>query len=338
MPSASQPPPGTTNQQQQQGGVQRTASAAHDGALGNGAAAAAANSSDQAHESKKGWWPLSSHSSQEPSTPVATTTTTINATDQPPGMLQSPQQHQQQRRSEAQLHAATLATLPPCPIAGYTLDPSKGLVDTLARPPHTLTTRDLRALIVELSGLEQSAKHSVDTTFASHIGGRSLRALELLVSPCLFLTGVYLMTYKTAQLYSSATPRRSFFLNHLGSVLSSLSPARLLQWGGGGGSAGAALSSEAKERIAQRHRRLMQATNTRVALTFLSGIFIFSVAVVTRPGMDVVENNPEVSLGREMVGYQQHSEASLKWLWFVYYHHPVYGKEARSMLAPSVSR
>lgn len=230
----------------------------------------------------------------------------------------------------------TMETLPPCPLAGYRLDPSTGLVDELRQPPHTLSTREMRELIVQLSGLEQSAKHTIDASFSSQMGGRSLRALELLVNPCLFLVAIYLLAVKTPQRYTSAVPRQSFLLQHCTSVLTSLSPSSLLSRRGK--ASHSFVTTEQKEKLAQRHRRLMQATNARVVTTFLAGVLLFSVALVTRPGLDVVENNPEVDLGKQMVGYHQHTEASLKWLWFVYYHHPVYSREATSLLAPPVTR
>lgn len=226
--------------------------------------------------------------------------------------------------------ALTVEVLPPCPIAGYSLDPQRGIVDHLTEPPHALSTQEVRRMIVELAGLEQNARYAVDTAFPSQMGARSLRALELLVNPCLLLTGTYLMTYKTAQLYSGALPRQSFILRHFAAVFASVAAS---PWPGKGAPS-VRMTAEHKEQLAQRHQRLMRATNARVALTFATGLLLFAVAVVTRPATNVVEDNPEVRLGKQMVGYQQHSEASLKWLWFVYYHHPAYSKEAKSFLAP----
>jgi hypothetical protein len=195
--------------------------------------------------------------------------------------------------------------LPPSPLAGYELT-KRGLVDTLRTPPHTLSSAELKDLLSELIMVEQKAKYDVDKQFAGHLGSRGLHGLELLVNPCLFLTGLYLMTWKTVQLYSCAVPQDSLVFTKLLALLQKRMPANQ------------------REQLAQRHRRLMRVTNARVALTFLTGVAVFSLAWVSRPMKNVMEEAPDMRVTKDMVAYQRHAEASLKWCWYVYYHHPTY--------------
>ncbi|KPI84374.1 hypothetical protein ABL78_6581 [Leptomonas seymouri] len=195
--------------------------------------------------------------------------------------------------------------LPPSPLAGYELT-KRGLVDTLHTPPHTLTRAELKDLIGELSAIEQKVTYGLDKQFAGHIGSRSLHGLELLVNPCLLLTGAYLMTWKTMQLYNGALPQNSIVFTKILSLLHRRMPA------------------DQREQLAQRYRRLMRATNARVTLSFLTGLGVFSLAWVSRPSKDVMEQAPDMLLAKETSAYQQHAAASLKWCWYVYYHHPTY--------------
>lgn len=206
--------------------------------------------------------------------------------------------------------------IPPSPIQGYEVGPS-GLTDVLATPPHTLSSREVRDLVVSLSGIEETARYAMDVDFPVQMGSRGRRGMELLVNPVLLFTGLYLMTWKTATLYSSATPRQSVFLTKL------LALAR------------APLPTARKEQIARRHRRLLQATNLRVLLTFLSGATVTAIAWVTMPPLDVIDHGPEVEIAKQTIAYHQFSEQSLRWLWYVYYHHPVYVKDARTLMQPA---
>ncbi|KAL7701416.1 hypothetical protein N2W54_006790 [Lotmaria passim] len=195
--------------------------------------------------------------------------------------------------------------LPPSPLAGYELT-KHGLVDKFRTPPHTLSPAELKDLIRELTTVEQKAKYDVDKQFAAHLGNRGLHGLELLVNPCLFLIGIYLMTWKTVQLYNTALPQDSVVFTKLLALLQRRTPAGK------------------RELLAQRHRRLMRATNARVAFSFLTGVGVFSLAWVSRPSKNVMEEAPDMLVAKEMVAYQRHAEASLKWCWYVYYHHPAY--------------
>lgn len=201
--------------------------------------------------------------------------------------------------------ATTWDQLPPSPLAGYELT-KRGLVDRLRTPPHTLNAAELKDLIRELTAVEQNAKYDVDKHFAGHLGSRGLHGLELLVNPCLFLAGLYLMTWKTVQLYSGAVPQDSVVFTKLLSLMQRRMPAGQ------------------RELLAQRHRRLMRATNARVALTFLTGVSLSALAWVSRPSRNVMEDAPDMQLARDMVAYQRHAEASVKWCWYIYYHHPTY--------------
>ncbi|KPA79298.1 hypothetical protein ABB37_05762 [Leptomonas pyrrhocoris] len=195
--------------------------------------------------------------------------------------------------------------LPPSPLAGYELT-KRGLVDRLRTPPHTLTPAELRDVIRELTKVEQQAKYDVDSSFSGHLGSRGLHGLELLVNPCLFLTGIYLMTWKTAQLYNGALPQESLVFTKVMS---------LRRW---------RMTADQREQLAQRHRLLMRATNARLVLAFLAGLGVFSLAWVSRPSRNVIEEAPDVQVAKETIAYQRHAEASLKWCWYVYYHHPAY--------------
>ncbi|GET89044.1 hypothetical protein, conserved [Leishmania tarentolae] len=201
--------------------------------------------------------------------------------------------------------AVSWQTLPDCPLAGYELT-RQGLVDRLTKPPHTLTATELRSLIKELIIVEQKAKYDVDRQFSSHIGSRGLHGLELLINPGLWLTSIYLLTWKTAKLYHSALPQNSVFFTRLLALMRLRIPV------------------EQRELVAQRHRRLMRATNARVSLSFLSGAALFVLAWVSRPPANVMEEAADVQTAKEAIAYQRHFESSLKWCWYVYYHHPAY--------------
>ncbi|KAG8348170.1 hypothetical protein ERJ75_000423900 [Trypanosoma vivax] len=196
-------------------------------------------------------------------------------------------------------------SIPPCPIAGYSLL-QQGLVDNLATPPRTLSVNDLRLLISELASIEQRARYEVDTQLAEQVHGRGRRGLELVVNPCLYLGGLYLMMWKGPRLYHNASPRGSVFFTQL---------LAMLRWH---------IPEVEKERLSQKHRVLLQVTNARVALTFLAGLFAATVAYVTQPPLDVVDTGPDVEFGKNLAGYQHHTETALRWLWLVYYHHPAY--------------
>ncbi|KAG5503537.1 hypothetical protein JKF63_05677 [Porcisia hertigi] len=201
--------------------------------------------------------------------------------------------------------AVSWQNLPKCPLAGYELT-CHGLVDKLRKPPHTLTVTELRYLIKELTVLEQQAKYNVDRQFTSHMGNRSLHGLKLLISPALMLTSIYLMAWKTTRLYHNAVPQNSVFFTQLLALLRLRMPV------------------EQRELVAQRHRRLMRATNARVSLSFLSGVGLFTLACLSWPSAHVMQDAPDMKTAKELIAYQQHSAALLKWCWFVYYHHPAY--------------
>ncbi|ESL05868.1 hypothetical protein TRSC58_06467 [Trypanosoma rangeli SC58] len=207
------------------------------------------------------------------------------------------------------------SSLPPSPILGYTLR-KEGLVDELVHPPRTLSSQDLRLLIAELSSVEQQAKYSVETQFTQQVHNRGRRGLELIVSPCLYMCGLYLALWKTPRLYFGMTPRSSVFFTRL---------LVLMRWH---------LPEVEKERMARNHRWLFQATNARVALSFLTGCTLTAIAVTTWPTLDVLDVGPDVELGKQSVGFQKHSEAVLRWLWCVYYHHPAYKSLAHGTLPP----
>ncbi|CAJ1989276.1 hypothetical protein conserved [Leishmania donovani] len=203
------------------------------------------------------------------------------------------------------MDAVSWQTLPDCPLAGYKLT-CQGLVDRLTKPPRTLTATELRSLIKELTAVEQQAKYNVDRQFSSHIGSRGLHGLELLINPGLWFTSIYLMTWKTARLYHNALPQNSVLFTRLLALMRLRMPV------------------EQRELVAQRHQRLMRATNARVSLSFLSGVALFALAWVSQPPANVMEEASDVQIAKELIGYQRHLEASLKWCWYVYYHHPAY--------------
>ncbi|CAD2219746.1 hypothetical protein, conserved [Angomonas deanei] len=205
---------------------------------------------------------------------------------------------------------AFLNGLPPCPVEGYRVT-KEGVEDTQSGGrPHALAPNELRELIVQFAGIEGTAKYAVDDQFASQIGGRGRRGVELLVNPLLFLGGLYLATYKTVTLYQCAIPRQSVLLTRILHLMQARTP------------------SAEKERVARRHRRLMQATSPRVLFSFLSGCFLLGVAIFTRPPPDVVDNSPEVDIAKSVMAYQKLSEDGLKWFMQVYYHHPKYAAYA----------
>ncbi|EPY18515.1 hypothetical protein STCU_09896 [Strigomonas culicis] len=114
--------------------------------------------------------------------------------------------------------------IPPSPIQGYEVGP-RGLTDVLATPPRLLSSRDVREMVTSLSGIEETARYAMDVDFPVQMGHRGRRGMELVVHPVLLLTGLYLMTWKTAALYRSATPRQSLFLTKLLAVLRAPLPA-----------------------------------------------------------------------------------------------------------------
>ncbi|CCW62629.1 unnamed protein product [Phytomonas sp. EM1] len=219
---------------------------------------------------------------------------------------------------EKETNKLTLDELPPCPIAGYQLDRKRGLVDIYKSPPHALSIKELHLLIIELSSIEQRSKNMVDYQFGPQMNSRGLRGMELLINPCILLTGLYFMTWRAARLWQSALPRNSFLLNGW---------LKLLCWH---------VPAEKQESLARQHRRLMQATNAHVSFSFIVGLFMVSVSWITWPSLNVMETSPEIVVGKQNVAYQQHSSASLKWLWFVYYNHPVYAPQAVSVLTPKL--
>ncbi|RNF22005.1 uncharacterized protein Tco025E_03371 [Trypanosoma conorhini] len=208
-----------------------------------------------------------------------------------------------------------LSSLPPSPILGYTLR-EEGLVDELAHPPRTLSLQQLRSLIVELSAVEQQAKYCVEAQLPQQVHNRGRRSLEIIVSPCLYACGLYLMLWKAPRLYLGVTPRSSVLFTRL---------LALMRWH---------LPEVEKERMARNHRWLLQATNARVTLSFLAGCTLTAVAVATQPARGVLDSGPDVELGMQSVGFQKHSEAVLRWLWCVYYHHPAYKSLAQGTLPP----
>lgn len=232
----------------------------------------------------RGWLPQSSSTYQPKNTEETSTPSTSSAAaSEPP----------------------TWDQLPPSPLAGYTLT-ERGLVDELRTPPHTLAAGELKALIHELTVVEQNAKYDADAHFSEHLGSRTLHGLELLINPCLLLVGLYLMTYKTVQLYSGALPQDSIVFTRLLS---------LVRW---------RMPAGQRELLAQRHRRLMRATNARVALTFATGVGVAAIACVSRPSRNVMDDAPDMQTAKELAAFQQHAAASVKWCWYVYYHHPAY--------------
>lgn len=219
--------------------------------------------------------------------------------------------------------------LPPCPITGYTLT-QEGLVDiaaSAAAPPQTkggpkwwfsskagaiggqqavVSRSDMMQMIRHLRTMEQEAKNEMDEQLPNQVRERSLHGLELAINPCLLGLGVYMMTWKTARLYKSAIPRHSILLTKFLSMM---------RW---------RLSVVEKEAAAQRHRRLMMATNSRVALTFSTGAALVAIAWKTRPDSRRVDDAPNAVQGRERVAYEKHTSSTLKWMWYVYYNHPAY--------------
>ncbi|EAN92150.1 hypothetical protein C3747_11g56 [Trypanosoma cruzi] len=220
-------------------------------------------------------------------------------------------------KKEAVQEVLDWGLLRPCPILGYKLR-EEGLVDVLVQPPRTLSVGDLRSLILELSSVEQRAKYVVETQLPQQVHNRGRRGLELFVTPCLFMSGLYLMLWKAPRLYVGVSPRSSVLFTRI---------LFLLRW---------QMTEVEKERVARNHRWLFQATNARVSLSFLAGLTLAAIAVVTRPTIDVVDVGPDVELGKKSVGFQKHSEAALRWLWIVYYHHPAYKPLAKGTLPPAL--
>ncbi|ORC88859.1 uncharacterized protein TM35_000152900 [Trypanosoma theileri] len=209
----------------------------------------------------------------------------------------------------------TFRALPPCPIVGYTLQ-EEGLVDELIKPPKVLSVTELKSLILELSSIEQQAKYTVDVQLPQQVHNRGRRSLELVVNPALYICGLYLMLWRAPRLYYNASPRGSLFFTRL---------FALMRWH---------LPEMEKERLARNHRRIFQATNAQVTLSFFSGCFLTTVAFLTHPSPDVIDSGPDIEIGKQSVGFQQHSEGALRWLWYVYYHHPAYRYLAKETRPP----
>lgn len=185
--------------------------------------------------------------------------------------------------------------------------PSPHISSAISPPAILISAEGLRRKIHQLQRLEQEAKMEVDNQLPDQVRTRSLRGLEVIVNSLLFCTGIYYMTWKSAGLYRGATPRQSLFFTK------ALALFRRFH-----------VSAHKREELAQRHRRLLQATNARVAFSFCTGLGLATFAWWTRPASTVLDDAPEMKRGKEVVLYQKISSAALKWMWYVYYHHPAY--------------
>lgn len=200
---------------------------------------------------------------------------------------------------------STLGKMPTTPSAF-----SLGIVATPPSSSSVLLTRDaFRERIHQLQHVEQQAKIKVDDQLPDQVRMRSLRGLEVVVNTLLFGVGVYWMTWKSARLYQGAIPRQSLFFTK------ALAFFRRFP-----------MSTTKREDVARRHRRWMQATNANVTGSFVVGLFLTSFAWYTRPVFTSLDDTPEAKQNQQVVWCRQVSSAGLKWMWFLYFHHPAYAR------------
>lgn len=202
---------------------------------------------------------------------------------------------------------STRSMLTPFSMSSSTSPPA----DSPGTSARLLTSVALRERILQLQCIEQQAKMEVDDQLPDQVRSRSLRGLEIIVNSVLFFVGIYYMTWKTARLYQGGIPRQSLFFTK------ALGLFRRFH-----------VSAQKREQLAQRHRRLMQATNARVTFSFCTGLGLTMFAWWTRPTSTVLEDAPEMKKGKQVVTYQKISSATLKWMWYVYFHHPAYALSA----------
>lgn len=198
----------------------------------------------------------------------------------------------------------TLGTVPPSTSSyGRVAAPAPSSSSVL------LTREAFRERIRQLQRVEQEAKKEVDDQLPDLVRMRSLRGLEVVVNSLLLGVGVYWMTWKSAVLYQGAIPRQSLFFTQVLALLRHFPT-----------------SSTTREDMARRHRRWLQATNANVTGSFLVGLFLTSFAWYTRPDFTSLDDAPEAKKSQETVWCRNVSNAGLKWMWFLYFHHPAYAK------------
>lgn len=196
------------------------------------------------------------------------------------------------------------------PLAGYKLT-AEGLVDVTVQPPLLMDRLQLRRLIDGSAAFEAKAKYELDATSGAHLSLSTRRRAEPLISIACIAAGAYLLLWKAPGRVVGSIPRDSVFMRALRSSTS---------WGVTSGRSGRWL-----EELSQRHRWLLQASTEANFLTMVGGALLLGVGCVT---LDWTENphiqSDDGKIGTNTVAYQHHTEAVLKWLWAVYFHHPAY--------------
>ena len=198
-----------------------------------------------------------------------------------------------------------LAKIGPCPIAGMELT-AKGIVDKRQTPPSVLPFNDLKRLVNGTSVLEGKALYAVE----DRLGGtlhRQMAAGAELVSPFFFFVlAAFFGLYKAPKSYSVQLPVHSVFVRKYYGTR--LTPKRL-------------------ELLCQQRRTVLAATTPRMMMLYSStcgciaaGIFLYYQSLPSPEGTMYHDTT------RDSVLYYNHTEATLKWLYAVYYHHPEYRK------------
>lgn len=200
--------------------------------------------------------------------------------------------------------------LPPSPIAGYELT-EKGLFDHSADPPSTVSVSQLRRLIDGTASFEAKAKYELDSTTNAHLSLHTRRRVEPLISIACLVTGSYLLFMRAPKLFAQSVARDSLLLRGV---------LRVARW---------TPKERWFEETAQRYRWLLQASTEASALAVVGGLALLRVGWQTLDwSEDPHIGTSDGQLGQNTVAYQHHTEAVLKWLYAVYFHHPAYRDEA----------
>lgn len=194
--------------------------------------------------------------------------------------------------------------LPPCPIHGMQLTDG-GLYDSDVG--RFLDVDEVRDLINRAGKLEAVTNQTSESRL---LGTTMQRIFELgfdfsrycVVGMVGFFWGI-----KTPQAYLQAYPRKSLFVTQYHVKRR---------------------TNEEIELLCQKNRALYNATNPRVMFLFACGLTGVAIGVAGEYIRRMPSDYRDVS--REAIRHNHHFEASMKWLFSVYYHHPAYTEAANS--------
>jgi hypothetical protein len=170
-----------------------------------------------------------------------------------------------------------------------------------------VTLDELKQMISGTAVIESKAKHAVDLGLSSQVGVRGSVVFAVVVFPAMVLGGLYAM-FRAPQQLEVAIPRRSFLMRAL---IDRDAPER------------------AQELAAMRYRKLLRVANRQVVSMGGFGVAMLGLYAYGGLGKKDMEENLQSDINRDCVAYQHHTESALKYLWFVYFHHPAYMDKAK---------